>query len=461
MNNSWPKYYANQLIINNSSGIGVISGWTKKEDVWKSLSIESREKVSVLGQLYSKEGINFIIRNAFLNPSINFLIITGKDISGSINSFKEFLFEDNNSFIHQEIPEEKIKEFKKYFSSNCAFVDEKDLDSLIKEINVKNLSSKWTENSIDFPDHLPTKTKIFPSEKVGFRIEGERVADVWIKVVSNIMKFGFEKMSAYGEKQKELIDLVSIINKDNPDNPFIPSNFYFNKQNLINYYPQMMTDNIFEGIEYTYGSRLRNHKGIDQIVSIIEDLKKENYSRRAIAFTWDVEKDCKNSKSPCLNLVQALVQDNTLFLTAYFRSNDMYRAWPQNAYGLLKIQKEISLKLGMKIGKLVVVSSSAHIYERDFLEAQKLIEENKSSLSFEEDERGNFIIETVDDEIIVKHVDGNGNFLQEFKGKNAKELGNQISEFISDINHAIYLGEELYRAETSIKNRELFIQDQS
>ncbi len=59
-----------------------------------------------------------------------------------------------------------------------------------------------------------------------------------------------------------------------------------------------MTDHVFEGVEYTYGSRFRNFNGINQIEALIKDLQANNYSRRAIAFTWDVMKDTGNPKSP-------------------------------------------------------------------------------------------------------------------------------------------------------------------
>ncbi len=87
-----PKYYKNQLIINRNPGakVALITGWTKKEEIWKNLSDESRRKVLIVGQLYSKEGINFIIRNLFLNPNISFLIITGRDLLSSLKELKSF-----------------------------------------------------------------------------------------------------------------------------------------------------------------------------------------------------------------------------------------------------------------------------------------------------------------------------------------------------------------------------------
>jgi thymidylate synthase len=458
---TWPKYYASQLILNREPDARVVltTGWTKKEEIWNKLSPDSRKKVLALGQLYSEEGINFIIRNLFLNPKANFLILSGRDLSGSIKELKGFLSGEKKEFIHEEIPEERLREFVDYFSKNHAIIEPSQLNDFLSKLDLSKLKEKWTDEPLDFLDHKATEATTFPSEKIGFRIEGEKVADVWLKLLDRILKFGHEKMSQYGEKQRELVDMVTVISNDDPDNPHLPSCLYFKKEDLLNYYPQMMTDNVFEGVEYTYGSRLRNYGGINQIKEMIEELKKENYSRRAVAFTWNVEKDCKNEKSPCLDLVQALVQDDILYFTAYFRSNDMYRAWPFNAYGLLKIQKEIAEALNLRIGKMAIVSCSAHIYERDFLEAEKMVEKNKPSLECEIDPRGNFVMEVLEEEIIVKHVDSEGMFLQEFRGKTARELRDKISRFVSDTTHGIYLGSELYRAEQALKNKTEFIQD--
>jgi thymidylate synthase len=460
-NSTWPKYYANQLIVNKNpnSRVALTTGWTKKEEVWDKLSQESKDKVLIAGQLYSKEGINFIIRNTFLNPNTGFLIVCGRDLSGSLKEFKSFLSGEKKDFIHEEIPEDKVNEFREYFSKHSLFIEASEVDSVLKELDTLSLPEKWTKEPVEFPSHSGKEVNAFPSEKVGIRIEGRKVADVWLKVLDRIIKFGYEKMSSYDEKQRELVDLITIINDENPDKPYLPFFMGFNDKDLTKYYPQLMTKGSFEGVEYTYGSRLRNHSGINQVAEMIEELRKGHYSRRAIAFTWNVEKDCGNVKAPCLNVVQALIEDDVLYLTAYFRSNDMFKAWPQNAFGLLKIQKEIAIELNLRIGKMIIISCSAHIYERDFADAQKIVEKNKPKLECEIDPRGNFVIELSNEEILVKHIDTQGLFLQEFRGKTAEELRNQINRFVSDTTHAIYLGSELYRAEQALKNKTEFIQD--
>ncbi|MCK9578327.1 thymidylate synthase [bacterium] len=457
MNKNWAKYYQNQLITGDGD-IAVICGWTKKELVWNRLSEQSKGKIAIMGQLYSKEGINYIIRNLFLNPKVKYIIATGRDLSGSMEELKNFLETGKSDFIHQEIPEDNIKTFHDFFAKNSAFVDLDKIDSHINTISLEKMD--WIKNPTEFPSHSIEITNMFLSEDIGFRLEGAKVSDVWLKVLDRIMKFGKDKMSSYGESQKELLDSITIINNDDPDNPILPDFLYFNNQDLKNYYPQIMTAEVFDGIEYTYGSRLRDWNGIDQIEGIINELKRESFSRRAIAFTWDTAKDFNNEKCPCLDLVQALIQNNCVYLTAYFRSNDMYRAWPQNAYGLLKIQKEIALALGLKVGKLAIISCSAHIYERDLKEVESLLSKHKPKLECNIDFRGNFTIEVDGSDIIVKHLDLDGVFLQEIKGKSAMEIRDKIVPFISDIAHALYLGTELMKAETAIKEKKDYIQDQ-
>jgi len=456
---SWPKYYANQILKPSEEGfIGIISGWTKKEQLAGIISAENKNKVGAIGQLYSKEGINYIIRNLFLNPRLCKLAITGNDLSGSLKSFQKFLYDNQGlNFIHQEIPAEKIQIFRAWFKNNAYFLAENEIDNWLK--SQKNEKTKWILEAIDFPDQQQRENIDFPGEEICFRLEDKKIADLWLKVLDRVLKFGVNKMSQYAEMQRELINITTVINDEDPDNPHLPEYLYFNKQDLDNYYPQLMTDHIFEGVEYTYGSRLRNFNGINQIKAVVDDLKANNFSRRAIAFTWDVMKDTGNPKSPCINLINALVQREKVYLTTYIRSNDMYRAWPQNAFALRKIQKEIADALNFKMGKLCIISNSAHIYERDFLAASEMISQHKPQIECVQDPRGSFVININNNKIIAEHFTPDGQFIQKFEGKNRKEIQHQIHTFISEIPHALDLGSELMKAEIALDKNIPYVQD--
>ncbi|MCX6744027.1 MAG: thymidylate synthase [Candidatus Parcubacteria bacterium] len=456
---SWPKYYTNQILIPSPEGfIGIVSGWTKKEHIEELISAENKNKIGAIGQLYSKEGINYIIRNLFLNPQMTRLIVTGRDLSGSVKFLQDFLNSGTGQdIIHKEIPAEKIQDFINWFKTNSVFIPEQEIDKYLT--NAKVSAQTWIPEITEFPDPAQRENIDFPSEEICFRLEDKKIADLWLKVLDRILKFGVNKMSQYSEMQRELINITTIINDENPEDPFLPDYLYFTRQDLENYYPQLMTDRIFEGVEYTYGSRFRNFNGINQIEAVIKDLKANNYSRRAIAFTWDVMKDTGNPKSPCINLVNALVQGDKVYLSTYIRSNDMYRAWPQNAFALRKVQKEIADALNLKLGKLCIISNSAHIYERDFLAASEMVEKHKPQTECVQDPRGSFELKVENGKIVASHYSPTGQFIQKFEGLTAAEIGNQIFTFISDILHALDLGKELMKAELALKNNLTYIQD--
>jgi len=456
----WPKFYNNQIIIPSAEGyFGIITGWSKKEHINDLISPENKNKIGAIGQLYSKEGINYIIRNLFLNPKISQLIVTGKDLSGSLKFFQDFLNTGKGQdVLHKEIPSDKIQQFIDWFKTNTHFIAEEELNNFLIQKPITN-QNVWLNETIDFPDQEQREKIDFPSEEICFRLEDKKIVDLWLKILDRVLKFGVNKMSQYSEMQRELINVSTIINDEDPDNPYLTDFLYFNKQDLENYYPQLMTDHIFEGVEYTYGSRLRNFNGINQIEALINDLKANNYSRRAIAFTWDVMKDTGNPKSPCINLINALIQGDKLYLTAYMRSNDMYRAWPQNCFALRKVQKEIADALNIKMGKLCFISNSAHIYERDFLAASETVAKHKPQTECTQDPRGSFEIQIEDNKIVASHYSPAGQFIQKFSGTNATEINNQIFTFISDILHALDLGRELMKAELALKNNLTYQQD--
>ena len=457
---AWPKYYNNQILIPSTEGyFGIITGWSKKEHINDLLSQENKNLVGAIGQLYSKEGINYIIRNLFLNPKISHLIVTGKDLSGSLQFFRNFLETGSGQeVLHKEITQEKIQQFIAWYKKNTHFLTEEELNNFLTKQD-KDSKNPWLKEIVEFPDQEQREKIDFPSEEICFRLEDKKIADLWLKILDRVLKFGVNKMCQYSEMQRELINVTTIVSDEDPDNPYLPDYLYFTKQDLENYYPQLMTDHIFEGVEYTYGSRLRNFNGINQIEELIKDLKANNYSRRAIAFTWDVMKDTGNPKSPCINLVNALIQYNKLYLTTYMRSNDMYRAWPQNCFALLKVQKEIAAALNIGVGKLCFISNSAHIYERDFIAAAETVAKNKPLTECTQDPRGSFEIQIAEQKIVASHYSPTGQFIQKFTGQSATEINNQIFTFVSDILHALDLGKELAKAELALKNNLPYAQD--
>lgn len=112
------------------------------------------------------------------------------------------------------------------------------------------------------------------------------------------------------------------------------------------------------GFDYNYCERMGR-----QIYHIIEMLKKYPTTRRATAYLWLPEKDLETRlHKPCQIVANYLIRAGKLYATHFFRSHDIKDAWPQNVYGLAKLQEKIANEVGCQIGSITTFSASAHYY---------------------------------------------------------------------------------------------------
>ena len=140
---------------------------------------------------------------------------------------------------------------------------------------------------------------------------------------------------------------------------------------------------------YTYPNRLfnvhqvtRDDKIVDcnQVETIITRLREHSGSNRAVANLYMCALDKDEQHIPCLQVVQCLIRNNELSLHIYFRSNDLYSAYPSNMLFLqylgLKITEELKTEYPLlKFKGIYYNSTSLHIYRGDYKQAKKVIGE--------------------------------------------------------------------------------------
>lgn len=112
---------------------------------------------------------------------------------------------------------------------------------------------------------------------------------------------------------------------------------------------------------YTYHQRIA-----DQIPFIIEELKRNPYSRRAVINSRDNEADMVSEDPACLQHIQYFIRGDKLHCKVLFRSNDACKAAFMNAFALIMLQKRIADELGVSVGTYTHRANSFHCYERDF-----------------------------------------------------------------------------------------------
>ncbi|AFZ22461.1 thymidylate synthase [Cylindrospermum stagnale PCC 7417] len=483
------QHKPNQLIYGTGQ-TAVITGWTVRDAIAKHLQ---PSEYAVIGQLYSPtRGINLLIRNLLHNPHVRFLVV--------LNATKE----DKNAgacqclldFFRNGVEESISDTGRKSWVIRSAIPGYIDIDIDINALEKLRHSVNWQEAKsiteavnqvksyaqkaaiqpwgvpLDFPMSAVEPT-VLPGPRYGHRIEGKTIAETWVKIIHRIKTTGTIRPTGYDGQWQELIDLIAIVTDE-------PADFYFPEPNYLpidrsfiqEYISQILDDAPQqEGVKYTYGQRLRSWFGRDQIQEVIDKLVADIDSARAVMSLWDASHDA-NDSPPCLNHIWVRIVDHQLSLTATFRSNDMFSAWPANAMGLRELQRYICDAITqksnhvLKMGPLITISQSAHIYDDCFENTENVITSQYTKICQQRDyadPAGSFVITVQDSSIFVEHMTpGSGEVVNCYSGKSASQLSRQI---VADcpglqVEHAIYLGSELQKAEIALSNKQELIYEQ-
>ncbi|BAY64955.1 thymidylate synthase [Calothrix brevissima NIES-22] len=483
-----PLHKPNQLIYGQGQ-TAVITGWTVKASVAKHLQPQD---YAVIGQLYSPtRGLNLLLRNLLFNPHVRYLVVlnaTKEDKNAGAceclldffrNGFEEGLSDTGRKcwVINSKIPgyvdlEIDVNALKHLRHS----IEFKEANSITEAVDiVKSFAQREALESWGSPWEFPMSTiepTVLPGPRYGHRIEGKTIAETWVKIIHRIKTTGTIRPTGYDGKWQELIDLMAVVT-DEPENFYFPEPNYLpiDRNFLEEYICQILDDAPYrEGLKYTYGQRLRSWFGRDQIEQVIHKLIGEIDAASAVMNLWDV-KDHDKGGSPCLNHIWLRVVDNELSLTATLRSNDMFAAWPANAMGLRALQKHIRDEIAkrseynLKMGPLMTLSQSAHIYDDTWENADSLIASQYTKIFNQrsyDDPSGNFLIEVDGKDIVISHTTpGSGEVIKSYRGKKPLSLMREIcaNSPAIQLEHIGYLGIELQKASDCIKSGKSYIQD--
>jgi len=422
-----------------------------------------------------------MIKNILAHPTIRYLILCGVDLnntSSAIINFMEKGIDENRKIIGHEayidsnIPLELIEMLRK----NVRLIDmrgkETELSAKIAEL--KSTAEPFCEPVI-IPDEKQKDIYDLDTGLVCPVIRSKDICEAWLKILDLIMKFGEIKKSEYTDKQKEILNLTVVLDNDdsNVDAEKLAPWMQINEQDLEIYYLSVFSPEKPADVRYSYGERLFSHplpdgRKLDQIAVAIDKLKKNPHTRRAIGVSWNVALDTEAKEDqPCICMVSWNVKNGKLFQTAIIRSNDMFDAWPRNAFALRKLQKYVAERAGLHVGQMSITSISAHLYEHSWKTARELIEKywTGKRLEFVQDKMsGYFIISVSDDKINVQHylLDGRPSAYK-FSGVKAQDIYRRIihENLIHTPDHLAYLGHELARAEIALKTGSKFVQDEA
>jgi thymidylate synthase len=152
------------------------------------------------------------------------------------------------------------------------------------------------------------------------------------------------------------------------------------------YVKKVLSTEIDHKLGGSYGYRIRNTYGIDQLEAMVEQLYKRPDSKSACCNLlhprgWEGEVKAGMKRMACLTDIQALIRDGQLHFFAHFRSQNAWNSHG-NFKGLYELQRLMLSRLeekGLKVnrGELTVNITAAHLYEPDFNSAERLCANEK------------------------------------------------------------------------------------
>jgi thymidylate synthase len=164
-----------------------------------------------------------------------------------------------------------------------------------------------------------------------------------------------------------------------PDGIPAPTDMEYVRDYYENY---LMGNKLAKNETYSYGSRI-----VQQIEAIIDKFS-AGFGTNQCCIEIAQPSDIFLSDPPCLRLMdfrvypkEALLEDEkqSLHMTTYWRSWDLFNGMPSNLAGLRLLQEDLASGLGVEAGEMVVISKALHIYESSWNSALQRIGENSLS----------------------------------------------------------------------------------
>lgn len=469
-----PLHFPDKLrIVNPRARLGIITLWSKIEFVEQRLAElgidlnPDTSKIAVIGNLYGN-GIPHLLRNLLYNPQIRDLIIYGADKSGSAGELIAFFEAGLEQATSLGETVTRIRGTNRIIDDMVTFAAKPRIVRIGEPSDQKSAQMLYRFiQSFEPPDIVDAKrveielpkahVTHYPSEPRNHSIVKDTPLEAWRELIFRLVRFGHLVHLRKGDRQ-ELQNVRVIVSTPQLDKASALQEFGLNLDNLLQYPHDMLLGTLSEDQSYTYGNRIREYYGFDALEKFAERLRENPQDRDCYLALWDSRSDIDADDAPCLVSMFFRVFDEKLTLTATYRTHNALDAWLKNVYGLMKAQEIVANKVGGSIGPLTVISHSISVDPSQYDFARRVA--NSKGFSLELDPNGQFMI-SVDHEageIVVGHISDAGVLLHEYRAKHAERIQHEINRdcAISDVNHAMYIGRQLAKAEICLQTGERF-----
>lgn len=247
-------------------------------------------------------------------------------------------------------------------------------------------------------------------------VTGDNLAQTWEQAVRLMMDKGFSRFVRAPEYQTWTKDSpMMLIVRDPMAEPRLSQKALITRSMCDEYAHSLIHGHAKDkenSYEYTYYSRLRHYpdcmiraglphvsedeqstkdyvrkvsggkcvvQRLDQVEQAISIFKKDPTRRTVVMHTWIPFRDLAkftpervDTSSPCLVILHPQIAEGKLHFNVVMKTNDLFNAWPGNAYAFSALQKHMADQIGVGVGHYTHFSVSMQVYQEVF-EAAKAV----------------------------------------------------------------------------------------
>jgi thymidylate synthase len=200
------------------------------------------------------------------------------------------------------------------------------------------------------------------------------IGEAWIEACRCIFKYG-NPMKDDDKDIKELLHLFVTIKRPGQNDIIIEK---YGDTSMIdwmmsNFLEQKRVPELKNSL--SYGTRLFNYNGKNQVLWAIEALRKKPEAKSVTIPMIMPNQD--SGYIPCVSMLDFKIRNNKLIMVAMCRSIDFGKKVYANMLALNRIQHKVAKEVNVSDGELIMYIVSAHIDNEDYKMIEGILDESQ------------------------------------------------------------------------------------
>jgi thymidylate synthase len=482
-------YHGDRLhLVNPEGDVGLLTLWSPVAAVRRKLQESdprlldpAASRIAVIANLYG-DGMQAMLCNLLFNPQVRHLVAVGNDLGlGVPAQIEAFLRDGLEPATLLGRPYLRIAGTDRLFEAAPGFDAERLRATLtfawLGRLRQPGLGARLAEHVERLPHHEPAGERVrvelpppparerLPSDAGAHQVRRPTPLAAWRELVVRCLRFGEAVELAKG-RRLELRNAQAVIAAPVEEPAEALARFGFDRAGFRAYQRRILEAALPEDVTYTYGHRLRAHFGRDTLADAIRTLREDPASRQAYVTLWDPATDAAAASTPCLTTLFFRVAGGRLTLTATYRAHNLMRAWLENVYGLMAIQRHVAEATGLPPGPITVISHSLSItpegprYElaralAEDWDGDDEVDPANGRTTLREDPHGYFVVSSDPARgLVVAEHRHEGVLVKRYAAPSGKAIEHAVAAdmAVSLVSHALWLGRELTRHERMLRD---------